>query len=58
MRTVVDTEPKSRLQKEWFANKEQTKLVTAFETYAAQHNERLEDINIYRSPFRETKSFF
>lgn len=55
---MVDTEPKSRLQKEWFANKEQTKLVTAFETYAAQHNERLEDINIYRSPFRETKSFF
>lgn len=51
-------EPESRLQKEWFANKEQTKLITDFETYAAQHNERLEDINTYRSSFRETKSFF
>lgn len=55
---MIAIEPKSRLQKERFANKEQTKLVTAFETYPAQHNERLENITIYRSPFREIKLFF
>ena len=37
---------------------ERTKLVAAFETYAAQHNEPLEDIDIYGSTFGEIKIIF
>lgn len=37
---------------------ERTKLIASFETYAAQHNEPLEDIDIYGTTFRKIKIIF
>ena len=37
---------------------ERTKLIASFETYAAQHNEPLEDIDIYGTAFEKIKIIF
>lgn len=34
------------------------KLITSFETYAAQHNEPVEDIDIYGNTFQEIRTIF